>query len=60
MFTSKSFVLNPILVLFVIDSSRKEIVAGATANVLAFQLRDTTVVLIAVFRINRICCYCVH
>ena len=32
MFTSNSFVLNPILVFLVIDSSRKEIVAGATAT----------------------------
>ena len=48
MFTSNYFVLNPILAFFVVDSSRKEIVAGATATFLAFQLRNTKVVLIAV------------
>ena len=56
-FTSNSFVLNPILSFFVVDSSRKEIVAGATATFLAFQLRNTKVVLIAVFRVSCICCY---
>ena len=59
-FTSNYFVLNPILAFFVVDYSRKEIVAGATATFLDFQLRDTKVVLIAVFRVSRIHCYCVH
>ena len=48
-FTSNYFVLNPILAFFIVDSSRKEIVAGATATFLAFQLRNTKVVLITVF-----------
>ena len=56
-FTSNSFLLNPILAFFVVDSSRKEIVAGATATFLAFQLRNTKVVLIAVFWVSRIHCY---
>ena len=56
-FTSNSFVLNPILAFFVVDSSKKEIVVGATATFLAFQLRDTKVILIAVFRVSRIRCY---
>ena len=54
---SDPFVLNPILAFFVVDSSRKEIVAGATATFLAFQLRNTKVVLIPVFRVSRIRCY---
>ena len=41
-------------VFFVVDSSRKEIVAGATATFLDFQLRNTKVVLIAVFQVIRI------
>ena len=57
-FTSNSFVLNPILAFFVVDSSRKEIVAGDTATFLAFQLRNTKVVLIAVFWVSHIRCYC--
>ena len=57
-FTSNSFVLNQILAFFVVDSSRKEIVAGAKATFLAFQLRNTKVILIAVFRVMCICCYC--
>ena len=51
MFTSNPFVLNPIMAFFVVDSSRKEIVAGAIATFLAFQLRNTKVVPIAVFQI---------
>ena len=58
MFTSNSFVLNPILACFAVDYSRKEIVADATATFLDFQLRNTKVVLIAVFQVSRICCYC--
>ena len=57
MFTLNSFVLNLILAFLVVDSSRKEIVAGATATFLAFQLRNTKVVLIAVFWVSLICCY---
>ena len=57
MFTSNSFVLNPILAFFVVDSSKKEIIAGAKANVLAFQIRNTKVVLISVFRVSRIHSY---
>ena len=56
-FTSNSFVLNPILAFFVVDSSKEEIFAGATASFFAFQLRNTKVVLIAVFRVSRIRCY---
>ena len=56
-FTSNSSVLNPILALLVVDYSRKEIVAGATATFLVFQLRNTKVVLIALFCVSRIHCY---
>ena len=59
-FTLNSFVLNPILAFFVVDYSRKEIVAGATATFLAFRLRNTKVIIIAVLRVSHICCYCVH
>ena len=59
-FTSNSFVLNPILAFFVVDSSRKEIVAVATATFLDFRLRNTKVILIAVFRVSCICCYCCY
>ena len=60
LFTLNYFVLNPILAFFVVDSSRKEIVAGATATFLAFQLRNTKVVLIEVFRVSLIHCYCLY
>ena len=57
-FTLNSFVLNLILAFFVVDSSRKAIVGGATATFLAFRLRNTKVILISVFRVSRIRCYC--
>ena len=50
--------LNLILAFFVVDSSRKEIVAGATGTFWAFRLRNTKVILIAVLRVIHICCYC--
>ena len=57
-FTLNYFVLNIILAFFVVDSSRKEIVAGATATFLVFLLRNTKVILIAVFWVSHIHCYC--
>ena len=57
-FTLISFVLNLILAFFVVDSSRKEIVAGTKATFLAFRLRNTKVILIAVLRVIHIRCYC--
>ena len=57
-FTLNSFVLNLILEFFVVDSLRKEIVAGSRATFLEFRLRNTKVILIAVFRVGCICCYC--
>ena len=58
MFTLNYFVLNLILAFFIADSSRKEIVAGATATFLEFRLRNTKVILIAVFWVSHIGCYC--
>ena len=56
-FTLNSFVLNLILGFFVVDSSRKKIVAGATATFLAFLIRKKKkVILIAVFRVSHIRC----
>ena len=57
-FTLKYSVLNLILAFFVVDSSRKEIVASTTATFWACQLRNTKAILIAVFQISHICCYC--
>ena len=57
-FTLNYFVLNLILAFFVVDSSRKKIVGDATATFLAFQLRNTKVVLIAVLRVSHNRCYC--
>ena len=57
-FILNSFVLNLILAFFVVDSSRREIFAGATATFLAFRLRNTKVILIAVFWVSCIRCYC--
>ena len=59
-FTLNSFVLILILAFSVVDSSRKEIVAGATGTFLALRLRNTIMILIAVFRVSSICCYCFH
>ena len=53
----KLFVLNLILAFFIVDSSRKEIVAGSRATFLAFRLRNTKVILIAVFWVSHIRCY---
>ena len=52
-----SSVLNPILALFVVDSSGKRIVEAATATYLEIQFRNTKVVHIALFCVNHICCY---
>ena len=57
-FTLNYFVLNPILAFCIVDSSRKEIVAGTTATFLDFRLRNTKVILIAVFWVSCIHCYC--
>ena len=57
-FTLNSFVLNLVLAFFVVDSSRKEIVAGATETLLALRLRNTKVILISVFWVSHIRCYC--
>ena len=56
-FTSNYFVLNPILALFVVESSGKKIAEGATATYLEIQFRNTKVVLIALFCVSRIRCY---